>query len=251
MYAEDKNINSENKRKDQKRRLISGAITLLFYLLVFVLLSFLGLPYQDPPPAERGVEISAGDLTDMGDAVMGAMGGDIAQESQSNISPDDADNIATQNTEDSPITSKPTKTKQNKKQPKTPTVENDAIFPGKKGAKGNGQGSGTGYGQGENGTGGGGNGANTSGNGYSLNGRTAKYLPKPDNKKNETGNVVVLIEVNPEGEVIRATAGVKGTTLMDSNIWRKCEQAAKKAKFSAKEDAPERQRGTITYHFVY
>lgn len=251
MYAEDKNINSENKRKDQKRRLISGAITLLFYLLVFVLLSFLGLPYQDPPPAEQGVEISAGDLTDMGDAVMGNMGGDIAQEKQSNFSPRDADNIATQNTEDSPITSKPTRTRQNQKQPKTPTVENDAMFPGKKGAKGNGQGSGSGYGQGENGTGGGGSGANASGNGYSLNGRTAKYLPKPETNRKETGNVVVMIEVNPEGEVVKATAGVKGTTLMDSNIWRKCEQAAKKAKFSVKEDAPERQRGTITYHFVY
>ncbi len=250
MYAGDKDINSENKRKDQKRRLISGAITLLFYLLVFVLLSFLGLPYQDPPPAEQGVEISAGDLTDMGDAVMGAMGGDIAQERQSNLSPDDADNIATQNTEDSPITSKTTKT-QNKKQPKTPTVENDAMFPGKKGAKGNGQGAGSGYGQGENGTGGGGNGANALGDGYSLNGRTAKFLPKPETNKKETGNVVVMIEVNPDGQVINARAGVKGTTLMDSNIWRKCEQAAKKAKFSAKEDAPEKQRGTITYHFVY
>lgn len=254
MYAEDKkNIkaNTENKRIDKKRRLISGVITLVFYLLVFVLLSFLGLPYQDPPPAERGVEISAGDLTDTGDALAGVTGGDVAQERESNFSPKDADNIATQNTEDSPITSKPTKTRENKKQPKTPTVENDAMFPGKKGARGKGQGSGSGFGQGENGIGGGGNGSNASGSGYSLNGRTAKSLPKPETNKKETGNVVVMIEVNPEGVVIRATAGVKGTTLMDSNIWRKCEQAAKKAKFSAKEDAPEKQRGTITYHFVY
>jgi hypothetical protein len=56
--------------------------------------------------------------------------------------------------------------------------------------------------------------------------------------------------VDQQGNVISAVAGGRGTTLMDTNIWRTCEQAAKKAKFTPKTNAPDEQRGTITYKFV-
>ncbi|MDO5760689.1 MAG: hypothetical protein Q4Q06_06665 [Bacteroidota bacterium] len=251
MQRQEKYIDSKERQENNKRKLFSGGITLLLHLLVVLLLVFvLGLPYLDPPPAEQGVEISSGDLTDVGDAIVGNTGGGKSQ-AKYNPSYEESDNIATQNTEDAPITSKNSRTKNKVEKPKEPTVESDAMFPGKKNSKGNGEGSGSGYGSGENGSGGGGNGNNSSGSGYSLNGRTAKYLPKPESNKRETGNVVVAIEVNQAGEVVKAIAGGKGTTLMDVNLWRKCEQAAKKAKFSAKENAPEKQRGTITYRFVY
>ncbi len=237
--------------KENKRKLISGGITILFHLLVVLLLLAFGLPYQDPPPPEQGVEISSGDLTDVGNAMIGDAGGDEADEQPSQPTDNDEESVVTQN-ESSPISAKPNKPKkENVKKENKPTVESDALFPGKnKNSKGNGNGSGSGYGKGENGTGGGGTGTNTTGGGYSLNGRNAKSLPKPQTNKNETGNVVVEIKVDQDGVVREAHAGAKGTTIMDVNIWRKCEQAARKAKFSAKTDAPELQRGTITYHFT-
>ncbi len=239
----------EEKHLKNKRKLISGGITLLFHLLVVVLLLVLGLQYQVPPPAEQGVEISAEELTEASVAMTGQRGGDFSQNKTPNATKEDADNFITQEVDDAPIKSKPYKPRVVKEtENKKPTTENDALFPGKKSPKGNGEGSGVGVGKGEDGKGGAGT-SNYS-DGYSLNGRSAKFLPKPESNKKETGNVVVIIEVDQEGRVISARAGGKGTTIMDTNIWRKCEQAAKKAKFSPKADAPEKQRGTITYHFV-
>lgn len=239
-------INKENKKK-----LISGGIAVLFHLLLVLLLFVFGLPYQDPPPPEQGVEISSGDLTDVGNAMLGDAGGDEAEEQVSEPTDSDDESVVTQN-ESSPISAKPNKPKQETtKKDNKPTTDNDALFPGKnKNTKGNGNGSGSGFGNGDNGTGGGGTGTNTSGGGYSLKGRGVKSLPKPQTNKNETGNVVVEIRVDQDGVVKEAHAGAKGTTIMDVNIWRKCEQAARKAKFSAKQDAPELQKGTITYHFT-
>lgn len=238
-------------KQENKRKIISCGITIFFHVILILLLFVFGLPYQDPPPPEQGVEISAGELTDIGNAMKGDAGGDEAEEQVSEPVDNDEESVATQQ-ESSPITAKPNKTKkENVKKETKPTVENDALFPGKnKNPKGNGNGSGSGYGNGENGIGGGGTGTNTTGGGYSLKGRNVKSLPKPQTNKNETGNVVVGIKVDQDGVVKEAHAGEKGTTIMDINIWRKCEQAARKARFSAKQDAPELQKGTITYHFT-
>lgn len=239
-------------QKEQKRKLISAGITVVVHIIIILLLFAFGLPYQDPPPPEQGVEISAGDLTDVGNAMIGDVGGENSEENTVEPSNTDEESFVTQTTEKSPISSKKNPPKrENAKKDNKPAVENDALFPGKKQSSGSGMGTGSGYGEGTNGTGGGGNGTNATGGGYSLNGRSAKLLPKPKTNKNDVGNVVVDIKVDQDGNVKEARAGAKGTTLMDTNIWRICEQAAKKAKFSAKEDAPELQKGTITYHFVH
>ncbi|MCF0211216.1 MAG: hypothetical protein HUK18_07960 [Bacteroidales bacterium] len=237
--------------KGQKRKLLSAAITALVHIVAVLLLYFVfGLPYQDPPPPEQGVEISAGDLTDAGNAMMGDVGGEEQPEQNTEASNNDEENIVTSN-EKAPISAKKTNPKrENAKKDDKPAVDNDAVFPGKKNSKGSGTGSGSGYGNGENGTGGGGNGSNATGNGYSLKGRSAKTLPNPKTDTKKTGKVVVSIKVDQEGNVVEAIGGEKGTTLMEVNIWRKCEQAAKKSKFSPKEDAPELQKGTITYNFA-
>ncbi len=85
---------------------------------------------------------------------------------------------------------------------------------------------------------------------FSLSGRRANYLPMPDYTSPETGRVVVSIRVNRQGQVTRAEAGERGTTTTNQTLWRLAEEAARKAKFDLKQDAPEEQRGTITYNFI-
>ena len=102
---------------------------------------------------------------------------------------------------------------------------------------------GEGSGKGSGGEGGG------SGVAFSLAGRGPKSLPEPTATSSENGSIVVEIRVDQEGNVVFAKAVWKGTTLTDTNLWRRCEQAAKKSKFTAKPDAPELQPGKITYIF--
>ena len=185
-------IKTENKRK-----LISTGVTVLFHIILVLLLFAFGLPYQDPPPPEQGVEISAGDLTDVGNALAGETGGEESPETSTDFEQSDDENYSSQTTEDVPMSAKPVSSvKKNTKKEEKPKVQQEALFPGKKSSGGKGEGSGTGYGSGENGTGGGGNGTNTSGTGFSLNGRSKKYLPEPKTNKKEVGNVVVEIKVN-------------------------------------------------------
>lgn len=85
---------------------------------------------------------------------------------------------------------------------------------------------------------------------FDLRDRSAISIPLPDYTTPETGRVVVQITVNRQGEVIRATAGVRGSTTQNSTLLREAEQAARRARFSTKADAPEEQTGTITYNFI-
>ncbi len=75
-------------------------------------------------------------------------------------------------------------------------------------------------------------------------------LPTPvkDNIQKQ-GVVVVRIYVNREGTVTSAVAGEQGTTVTDKTLWDNAVAAAKKAKFNVSRNAPESQRGTITYVF--
>lgn len=85
---------------------------------------------------------------------------------------------------------------------------------------------------------------------YTLTGRKANYLPLPEYTTLATGRVVVQITVNRQGQVIRATAGARGTTTTDRTLHRLAEEAARRARFDLKADAPEEQIGTITYNFI-
>lgn len=90
------------------------------------------------------------------------------------------------------------------------------------------------------------------GNGYSYNlsDRDHLSIPKPIDKSQEEGKVVVQIYVDPSGNVIKVKAGVKGTTTTNKTLWNKAGDAALKAKFTPNSNAPEQQTGTITYIFV-
>lgn len=243
--------NGENKRK-----LISVVATILFHAVALILLLAIGLPYQDPPPPEIGVEMSADDLTDaeIEDGFAGERGGGETTDEPTPSANNENDSYANQNTESAPLSATNTKKAVKKQTNEEPQVDQNALFQkGKVKKSGSGTGNGGGHGS-SNGSGSGegvsGSGMGTDGASFSLSGRGAKSISKPKANRNETGKVVVEIKVDQQGNVVEAHAGAKGTTLMNTNIWRTCEQAAKRSKFSSKSDAPELQRGTITYKFV-
>jgi len=94
-----------------------------------------------------------------------------------------------------------------------------------------------------------GNSGTGSGGNYNLAGR--KALSKPIEKPNceEEGTVVVSIEVDKNGKVIKAIPGVKGSTNTDPCLLAPAKQAALQTKWNADGGAPTKQKGTIIYKF--
>ena len=235
-------------------KLIGLIVSIVAHGLLILCLLLMGLRYPDPPPPELGVEMDMGEFSDVGtDSEHAAEGGEDLS-SESSYANDD-NNELTQQSEDVPLTSKktPSPTK-NKKKPKDNVkpqseetkIDQNALFTKGKVKKGSGGSTGVGEGSGK-GSGGEGGGSGIS---FSLAGRGSKSLPGPTATSPENGNIVVEIRVDQEGNVVFAKAGARGTTLWeDKNLWRRCEQAAKKSKFTANPDAPELQKGTITYIF--
>ncbi len=243
--------------------------TILIIGLLFVLLFTLGLHYPVPPPPEMGVEVNLGNSEDG----MGTIQPEIS-ESPEAVAPQhrasNEEQISTQSTEESVAmpnrkpARKPLKNNQPQQeqmreepQPEQPTINPNALYPGKRTANASGSEGITGK-PGDQGVPGGTPGSpnysGTPGSGggvsFSLQGRSSKSLAKPVYNSDEQGAVVVKIWVDPGGQVVRAKAGEKGTTTADPSLWQQAEQAALRSKFSDKSDAPETQVGTITYKFV-
>jgi len=84
---------------------------------------------------------------------------------------------------------------------------------------------------------------------FSLDGRTPQGLPLPEYNYQVEGIVVVEVTVNRDGNVTKATPGVKGSTTLDENLLKAAKDAAILAKFDRKPGAPAFQKGTITYNF--
>jgi len=84
---------------------------------------------------------------------------------------------------------------------------------------------------------------------YRLGGRKALSKTKYTQDCNESGTVVVKIEVDQKGNVIKATAGEKGTTNSDPCLLKPARRAALDTKFNSDSKAPSRQVGYITYVF--
>ncbi len=85
---------------------------------------------------------------------------------------------------------------------------------------------------------------------YDLGGRGFQSLPVPVYEYQEQGKVVVDVNVDRSGKVILATPGAKGSTTLDEYLLRVAKEAALKARFDPKPDAPATQKGTITYNFI-
>jgi TonB family protein len=85
---------------------------------------------------------------------------------------------------------------------------------------------------------------------HNLSGRSVEGgFPPPEYLANEAGTVVVEVSVNRDGKITSARAVGKGSTTQNSKLWKAAEEAAFKAKFNVKKDAPISQTGTITYVF--
>lgn len=94
-----------------------------------------------------------------------------------------------------------------------------------------------------------GNGGTGSGGDYQLGNRKPISRPKPAYICDEEGVVVVSIEVDVNGNVIKATPGVKGSTNTAACLMSQAKEAALKTKWSSDTNAPSKQVGTIKYRF--
>ena len=66
---------------------------------------------------------------------------------------------------------------------------------------------------------------------------------------NEAGTVVVSIEVDRNGKVTQATAGVRGTTNNSKCLLDPAKRAAMATRFNSDTKAPAKQIGKIIYKF--
>lgn len=85
---------------------------------------------------------------------------------------------------------------------------------------------------------------------YELQGRGFQKLPEPKYDYQEDGRVVVEISVDRSGKVINAVPGIKGSTTLNADLLKVAKDAAMKASFEPKPDAPLFQKGKITYIFI-
>lgn len=95
-----------------------------------------------------------------------------------------------------------------------------------------------------------GSGTGNKGISYNLEGRGFQSLPSPKYDYQGEGRVVVDVSVDRTGRVIQAIPGTKGSTTLDEYLLKVAKDAAMQAKFDAKPDAPQVQKGTITYNFI-
>jgi hypothetical protein len=64
-------------------------------------------------------------------------------------------------------------------------------------------------------------------------------LVKPDDDGQETGTIMVKIQVNKAGRIVSATAGARGTTFSNTALYRKCERAMLNASLNAISKGPD------------
>lgn len=95
----------------------------------------------------------------------------------------------------------------------------------------------------------GGQGSGSGGVGYGLNGRGKASFSTLKQDCNESGLVIVKIEVNQAGHVILATPGVKGTTNTAPCLLEPAKKIALSHKWPADPKAPVRQVGFVSVNF--
>ena len=251
--------------KKSKRKGIIG--TILFHALLIVSFLFMGLKYQDPPPAEEGISINFG-FSEQGL-------GEVEPESTEELTEiveeeiieqqiESTEEIVTQSLVETPVVEKTEKKKKviKKEEPKEevieekkPEVNKKALYPGSKKTKTSSEGNKKGDGNQGSIDGdpnsevyeGGGIGKN--GTAYQLGGRKVEFKAKPIYNLQVEGKVVVIITVDRLGNVINAIPGAKGSTTLNKQLLQRAKTAALKTKFDPKQTAPTNQQGKIVYLF--
>ena len=253
-------LDTTHKRKSS---LITLVILIMFLLGIF---SF-GMQYQDPP-VEYGIAINYG-TSDFGNEkpinipVKSSLTKDIQEEKPEELNEETSkeiinEKVLSQSDQDAPIIEKTKEVlKPKPKKPSKSTLKafdnllkgdtnddnkvgegNDDVS-GLKGDK-KGDPSSTKYY---------GNSGNSGDPNYNLAGRNALSKPIEQPNCQEEGMVVVSIEVDKNGKVIRALAGVKGTTNSANCLLKPAREEALRTTWNADPNAPFKQKGTIIYKF--
>lgn len=260
------------------------AITVILHVIIIMLLFYAGLSYLDPPP-ENGIAVNFGTM-DMGSgniqptekiktAPKPTETKPIVQQ-KSEIKED----VVTQDNEEAPIIKKekkkdeikvvtekvpkkeePIKEPDKKPDPKPDKSTTDALSSLINGPKSDGVDQG---GEGDDKSGGDkgdpdgdpnaksyyGTGKGLDGDGnYLLGGRKALNKKKIVQDCNEAGTVVVSIEVDRNGRVIKAMPGVRGTTNNSPCLLDPAKRSALATRFNKDDKAPSKQIGKIIYRF--
>lgn len=256
------------KMQNEHTARLRGIIgTLLFHLLVVFLLLLLALRTPLPLPGEEGVEVSLG-YAETGSGLVQPKELQPVQQARPVDPTQEQPEYLTQQTEEAPAIDlkKPVENRkppEKKPQPEPkpreePVVNPRALYtphqvnPNESGNQGNqtnlaDQGIEGGSPETTRPDGRGGIGDGIS---FSLEGRGALHLPKPEYTSPEQGRVVVKIWVDRSGKVVQALSGVQGTTITDTRLIRLAEDAALKSVFTPDPTAADRQVGTITYNFL-
>ena len=246
-----------NQEKKDKGIAIAG--TIVAHALAVLVLFLMAFRTPLPLPGEEGVEVDLG-MMNQGMGNIQPETPAIPQAALPQQQLNNNEDIVSQNDEEAPAIEKPkvTKPKETKPVEETkPKSDPRGSFKWNENSQAGGSEGVTGQpgDQGDpNGLAGikqyGGHGGGGNGPGYDLGGRGAKSLHRPNNDFTEEGIVVVEIWVNPAGKVTRAEIKQKGTTIINSEMRQKAIQAALRSTFAADPNAPDEQRGTITYTFV-
>jgi colicin import membrane protein len=262
----------------EKQYGIVGTFILHSVILLILIFTFINL--SKPTPSEGGILINFGDVESAGGPTEPALNNQqTAVAPASQVQPAEAEEgMLTQDFEEAPVIKKPAVTKKTEPKktvtkpvtkpvqtiippaPKAPTVNKKALYSnqgisGKSTTesgssegiyKGSGNmGSPTGSPESDNYS----KGLGGSGIVPNLNGRNPLHLQKPEFNILKEGSVVVEITVDRSGKVISAAPGAKGSTIVDNTLYAAAKKAALASKFNMKNDAADRQVGTITYHF--
>ncbi len=256
--------------------------TAIIHTLIALFMIFAYITLSKPAPSEGGILINFGDTESAGGQYEPALNNEqsAAAAAASAAQPaEPEDGMLTQDFEEAPAVKKPPATKKTEPKkvetkptpkptettakpatPAPPVVNKKALY-SSKGAAGqstteSGSSEGIYKGSGNMGDPDGtpesdnySKGLGGSGIGFNLNGRNPVHLQKPEFNIQKSGIVVVEITVDQSGKIISATPGVKGSTIVDNTLYAAAKKAALESKFNLKNDAPERQVGTITYHF--
>ena len=259
-----------SKKRDNSGKVYGVVGTILVHLLLLLAIYFFGLS-SVIPPEEDGITVNYGD-GDTGEGLFEpAPLSDIQQEldqaasteaSVPDVSAPSKQELVAQETEESIEVKRQREAERKKEQERlrkeeearkalearaqkaSSTTKNAFKGFGGSGTDETAKGQGTAGGQGNQGSASG----SADGVSYSLGGRKALNPQKPPYNQNIEGYIVVEIEVNPQGKVISARAGAKGTTIGDASMRKIAEQTAYKTKFTGTTEN-NIQVGTITYRY--
>lgn len=246
----------------------SFVITSIIFVIILILCFFLGMSYMDPPP-ENGIAINFGTSEfGSGDVQPTEPVASAPQPAQSAAqSTPVTDEVATQDVDDAPVINNektqketPKENVKPKEQPRKPdasvlnTLDNFQNSKNAKSGEGDdnqlsdkGREDGSLY---ANAYYGGGDGTSGSGNKFGLNGRSIASSGKVQQDCDEVGTVVVQIEVDKTGRVVKATQSLKGTTNNASCLIKAAIATAKTYRWHPDEKAPSRQVGFIVVNFT-